>query len=169
MTAFNTFSPDPVGSLIRGSTLRLVDRRARSPYEGRLELFYDSSWWFFCDYGWTTANADVACRQLGFPGSTAIALESDGGRQSTFRPSQRDDGRFWLYRTRCRGSERRIEECPKEGWRIDDYYCAVWFHIEGLTCRKISLLSTFFLGTFLSRGSYCQTEPSSWANKRRHR
>ena len=149
MTAFNTFSPDPVGSLIRGSTLRLVDRRARSPYEGRLELFHHSSWWFFCDYGWTTANADVACRQLGFPGSTAIALESDGGRQSTFRPSQRRDGRFWLYRTRCRGSESRIEECSKGGWRADDFHCAKKGYIKGLTCRKISFLYISSLKRFL--------------------
>ena len=44
--------------------LRLVNGRYQR--EGRLEALIDSTWRPMCSTGWTTNNADVACRQLGF-------------------------------------------------------------------------------------------------------
>ena len=58
--------------------LRLVDGTLTTEdgrlCEGRLEIYYDGAWGTICDDYWTTDDADVACRALGF-----IASVEDSG------------------------------------------------------------------------------------------
>ena len=37
--------------------------------EGRVEICLDNKWGTICDDGWSTIDANVACKQLGFTGS----------------------------------------------------------------------------------------------------
>ena len=47
--------------------LRLMGGTTR--YEGRVEFCYNETWGTICDGFWSTNDANVACRQLGFADS----------------------------------------------------------------------------------------------------
>jgi hypothetical protein len=48
--------------------IRLVG--GSTEYEGRVELCNNNAWGTVCDDGFVTADANVACRQLGLSGSS---------------------------------------------------------------------------------------------------
>lgn len=53
--------------------VRLVDGMAST--EGRVELLYNGEWGSICDDHWSLVEADIVCRELGFPGAQ-YALDS---------------------------------------------------------------------------------------------
>lgn len=50
--------------LCNNGDLRL--RGGNSSFEGRVELCWNETWGTICDGFWSTFDANVACRQLGF-------------------------------------------------------------------------------------------------------
>lgn len=61
------FKPEHLGGVVPGGeashTVRLV---GRTPWEGRLEIFYQNRWGTVCDDGFGAEEAAVVCRSLGY-------------------------------------------------------------------------------------------------------
>ena len=45
---------------------------------GRVEIFYDGQWGTICDDQWTSKEASVICRELGFPGLISATNQTQG-------------------------------------------------------------------------------------------
>ena len=72
-------------------------------YEGRVEIFRDNSWTTVCDDGWDSTDADVFCRQIGYPGaefSYGLAQFGEGS------------GTIQIRNVACTGTETDIRDCP---------------------------------------------------------
>ncbi|XP_073690411.1 galectin-3-binding protein A-like [Garra rufa] len=81
------------------------------PSSGRVEVYHDGQWGTVCDDGWEMAEAQVVCRQLGFPG--AISVTPGGQYGEGFGP-------IWLDDMNCKGSESSLSECNFKGWGVTD-------------------------------------------------
>lgn len=112
---------------------------------GRVEILYKGRWGTVCDYGWDLNDANVVCRQLGFPGARAALQGGDAPYGS---------GQIWLYDVGCTGSEQYLDNCSHGGWGIP--MCS---HNEdaGVLCNKGSgKLIANCLAQFL-KGNYSNT------------
>ena len=67
-----------------------------------MEICNTNIWGTVCDDSFGTADANVACRQLGFSDAGAVALTSGFTNGA---------GRIWLDDVQCRGTEARLIDC----------------------------------------------------------
>ncbi|XP_039523119.1 galectin-3-binding protein A-like [Pimephales promelas] len=88
--------------------VRLV---GKLPSSGRVEIYHDGQWGTVCDDGWDVAEAQVVCRQMGFPGAISVSSGGQYGEGS---------GPVWLDDMNCKGSESSLSECSFKGWGVSD-------------------------------------------------
>ena len=88
--------------------LRLVG--GSSSQEGRLEVYYNSTWGTMCDDGFTDSSARVVCHMLGYGRSGRLI----GNRYGA------GSGQIWLDNVQCSGTETSIADCPHNGWGSHD-------------------------------------------------
>ncbi|XP_014601015.1 PREDICTED: uncharacterized protein LOC106785245 isoform X2 [Polistes canadensis] len=80
--------------------------------EGRVEVKILGVWGQVCDDGFGMINADVICKELGFP---LGALEiKPGGYYGNLDPPTR----FMVDQLKCRGNETSLRHCDFEGWGV---------------------------------------------------
>ena len=104
--------------------IRLVD--GATPYEGRVEVFHQCFWGsIVSDYEWSTPEANVVCRQLGFPFASDVTWHYYYGYSEWALPVYTD--------VRCNGDESSIDQCDHRGTLVrDDYY---WYYdAVGVSC-----------------------------------
>ena len=83
--------------------------------EGRLEIFLNGQWGTICDDSWSFQDADVACRQLGFPGAVKPVHGAFYGV---------GDGEIWLDEMRCKGNELSLLACNTDMNMIGGHDCS---------------------------------------------
>ena len=79
--------------------------------EGRLEVLINGTWGTVCDNSWDLQDANVACRQLGYPNASGAVQGGYYGRGT---------GPIYLDDLRCSGLERNLGSC---------------MHADGRNCR----------------------------------
>ena len=90
-----------------GVAVRLVGGNSYS--EGRVEVNYHGEWGTVCDDGWSTIDAYVVCRQLGFGSS---------GRSYSGAYFGQGSGPIWLDNIGCIGNESTLASCSHLGFNI---------------------------------------------------
>ena len=83
-------------------SLRLVG--GMSPYEGRVEVFYNSLWGTVCDDMWDVIDAAVVCKQLSY------GPAQEAPPAAFFGPGS---GIIHLDNVDCQGTERRLIDCVR--------------------------------------------------------
>ena len=114
--------------------------------QGRVEICNRNVWGTVCDDFWGTTDAQVACRQLGFATTGSVAL---------FTGFTNGAGQIWLDNVQCRGTERRLIDCPANP--LGSHNCG---HIEdaGVRCVRRKFTYTNFIcccSLEVSTGEYC--------------
>ncbi|XP_030831005.1 egg peptide speract receptor-like [Strongylocentrotus purpuratus] len=80
--------------------IRLIHGRTEN--EGSVEIYHATRWGGVCDWWWHMENANVTCKQLGFPGARQFYRRAYFGAHVTT---------FWVYKMNCLGNETRLEDC----------------------------------------------------------
>lgn len=86
---------------VDNGVIRLAD--GSSENEGRVEVYWNGQWGTICDDSWVKADADVVCRQLGYPSAQEAVANAYFGEGS---------GEIILEDVRCLGNEVDLLTCP---------------------------------------------------------
>ncbi|XP_041828236.1 HHIP-like protein 1 isoform X2 [Melanotaenia boesemani] len=114
---------------VLNGAVRLVGDQHGSSDRGRVEIYINREWGTICDDLWTTENAQVVCRQLGFPNALKAARNSEFGEGK--------DLRILLDDVQCEGTEATLLDCTHAG--VGTHNCA---HYEdaGVICGNSELV-----------------------------
>ncbi|XP_072018290.1 uncharacterized protein [Amphiura filiformis] len=82
-------------------------------WDGRVEIYHNNEWGTVCDTNWDANDAEVVCRELGYP-TTASAIAYPG---AVFGQGS---GMTWIDNITCSGSESTLESCAHNGWGVHD-------------------------------------------------
>lgn len=93
---------------ITEGSIRLVD--SGTPLTGRVEIFHNGQWGTVCGGGWDINDANVVCKQLGFPQAGQAFRSASHGEGS---------GPIWMTDVACSGNESFIYECSHGGWGVN--------------------------------------------------
>ena len=102
---FLNFAPCFHVLAITPGSIRLI---GSTPSTGRVEIFYNNQWGTICDDSWDINDANVVCRQLGFPGLASRAFRGAHYGQGS--------GPIWIHQVACSGSESTLYDCSYRGW-----------------------------------------------------
>ena len=92
-----------------------------------MEVFHNEEWGTICAAEWDTKDAQVACRDAGYPYLAGITQDIGFGK-------------IWLSNVRCNGSETRLADCPHLGWGNVHRSCT-HFDDVGVECVPLSKIT----------------------------
>ena len=86
---------------------------------GGVEIQRHEIWHSVCSIAWDKHDADVVCRQLGFPEAVVELAHGQFGSKP---------GPMWLTSVHCHGNETSLDQCVSAGWEIKkDELKESWF------------------------------------------
>ena len=92
---------------------------------GRVEMSVNGVWGTVGNDNWSSKNAEVLCRMLGYP---------DGGIPIGMAAFGEGYGPIWLNNLTCKGDEDSILSCPHSGVQLLNF---VDHHMDaGVICHK---------------------------------
>eukprot|EP00892_Ulva_mutabilis_P007276 jgi/Ulvmu1/4920/UM202_0005.1 len=95
--------------------VRLVDPSTVANWQmGRLEVFFEGSWSQVCSLDFEEADANVACRQLGFGAGTAGPGQSESFNYANPVPDELIFPEVAIVGLGCTGTEANLLACPGE-------------------------------------------------------
>ncbi|KAL9961267.1 hypothetical protein ACROYT_G030176 [Oculina patagonica] len=101
------FAPSPDRYYITVKALvRLVNGGANY---GRVEVYHNGQWGTVCDDDWDINDANVVCKQLGFPSASSAPQVAAYGQGSD---------PIWMDNVNCQGGEALLFDCAHTGWGI---------------------------------------------------
>ena len=92
---------------------------------GRVEIYHNGRWGTVCDDHWTMNEANVVCRQLGYPGARQALRSAAYGEGS---------GPIWMDDVHCQGREAFLTHCRSNDW--ENHNCN---HREDASVKCIAL------------------------------
>ena len=78
---------------------------------GRVEVYHNGQWGTVCDDSWDMNDANVVCRELGFPSASSAPHSARYGQGSDL---------IWMDNVNCHGGEASILNCVHAGWGIEN-------------------------------------------------
>ena len=78
--------------------------------KGSVQICHEDEWRHVCDDHWEKVDADVVCRQLGYPGAQRATILSEFVSLISVE--------FWLDDVDCTGDEASLGECGHRGWGV---------------------------------------------------
>ena len=129
-------------SFVSANAVRLVG--GRNSREGRVEVYHNGAWGTVCDDSWDADDAEVVCRQLGFPlgvgrGETVAYGSAHFGQGS---------GNIWLDDVACTGYESFLSQCSHARWEEEN---CNHFEDAGVVCGKCTKSFIIILGVRSSK------------------
>ena len=120
-------------------TLKLV---GGGSYYGRVELTHDNHTGTICDSAWSTSDARVVCKYLGFADGDPVTGSYYG----------KGSGHVMMNGLGCYGYENNIVQCRNKGWMsYNGTDCAKHDNDASVVCYKDGELS-YFVKFYMSPG-----------------
>ena len=88
------------GKSLADGSLRLTG--GRDEYEGNVEVYHEGVWGGVCDDEWDMSEANIVCKQLGYPGAETA---THGGKYG------HTPATIWMDNLYCYGTEETLVKC----------------------------------------------------------
>ncbi|XP_019616112.1 PREDICTED: MAM and LDL-receptor class A domain-containing protein 1-like [Branchiostoma belcheri] len=134
--------------------VRLADG---GPNYGRVEVLHGHVWGTVCDDNFGKEDADVVCRDLGFPEATDVYTDAFYGPGAQSMP-------VWLDEVSCKGYESSLKFCSHDGWGVTNCDHAEDVSIKCLECKTVRIsgsttYQTNTMGTYTITGETSGSRP----------
>ncbi|KAK3586880.1 hypothetical protein CHS0354_017672 [Potamilus streckersoni] len=102
--------------------------------EGTVLIYHNGTWGIVCHDNWDLRDANVVCRQMGYPGANKAVKNSQFGRGRR---------QVWMSGVHCRGNEFTLSRCYFRGWgRYHQNDCDGRWVSAGAICNKRDSMTT---------------------------